>query len=66
MNEAQSFIIFFSILAFGWIGFFAGKGWEDHDERNWHFSAYFGFMFGSAAMFITAAINLGRLLVKNF
>lgn len=66
MNEAQLFSILSCILIFGWVGFTAGRAWADPNEKDWRFVAVIGFMFGSAAMFIVAMINLACLLVENF
>lgn len=66
MNEAQLFTVFSCIIVFGWVGFAAGRTWADPNEKNWHFAVCAGFMLGSAAMFISAMINLAQLLVENF
>lgn len=66
MNEAQLFVFFLSILIFGWVGFFAGRAWEDLYDRRWHFFAIASFMLGSAAIFIAMTLNLAWLLGRNF
>lgn len=66
MNDAQLFTIFLSILGFGWLGFSAGRAWQDLYEKGWHFPVIIFFGFGSAGLFIAMALNLISLVGRNF
>lgn len=65
MNEAQLFIVFFSILCFGWVGFLAGRVWSDPEDKGWHLFPIVFLFLGSAGLFIVTCINLGVLLSKT-
>lgn len=66
MNDAQLFVIFFSILVFGWIGFFANVAWNKPSCNDWNSLVFVAFFLGSAGLFISMIINLVVLIQKNF
>jgi apolipoprotein N-acyltransferase len=61
MNEAHYFVLFFTILSFGWIGYSAG---DDPDKGK--VVPLMMFFVGSAIMGVAAVLNLAFLLGKNF
>lgn len=66
MNDAQLFVIFFSVLSFGWLGFLAGRAWEVLEEENWHVPITGIFIVVSIVLFVCMAANLITLVGRNF
>jgi len=66
MNEAQLFVIFFSMLSFGWIGFSAGMAWRDEQEASFEAARIAIFFIGSICLFIFMGANLVALVGRNF
>lgn len=65
MNDAQLFVIFFSVLSFGWLGFLAARAW-DTEYKVWHFPVLLFFFLGSIYMFIGMVVHLITLVGRNF
>lgn len=66
MNDAQLFVIFFSILVFGWIGFATGRSWDDYATKDMGLRCCVLFFANSIWLFIASVINLISLIGRNF